>query len=44
MDLEQRIHPERLRGLLRSRPNWSSTAAMMIRMQSAPQTRASATW
>ena len=41
---EQHVHAERERGVSRaSRAVASSTAAMMIRMQSAPQARASAT-
>ena len=44
VDLEQHVHAEGERGVLERRVrSRSSTAAMMIRMQSAPQARASAT-
>ena len=42
MHLDQHVHAELERGVLEvARPSSSSTAAMMIRMQSAPQARAS---
>ena len=44
MHLDQHVHAELEGGLLERLRLASSTLAMMIRMQSAPQARASCTW